>query len=174
MTHKTWNIKEMRSGLSSRDSQIVINTLQQVSKAGSVVLIPELIELLRRTNGKEVRDHIISILNNLKYQESTPELVRAIRKEQQSDVLSLLVAACWKNGLDYSSYIDDFIDIFLESDYITALDALTVIENTTSNLEYEATQNRINKLKTYLDHTSEDKKMLILELIHVLTNKMPQ
>lgn len=173
MTQNTWNIKQMRSGLSSTDSQIVINTLQQVKNAGSPVLIPELIELLRKNRGNEVGDHIIAILNNLKYQESASELVRAIRKEQQSEILSLLVAACWKNGLDYSSYVDDFVNVFLEANYLTALDALTVIENTTTNLAHDLTQSRINKLRTYLDQTGEDKKMLVLELINILTNKMP-
>ena len=173
MPENTWNIKEIRSGLLSKDSQIVINTLQQVKNSGSPVLIPELIDLLRKSRGNEVRGHIVSILNNLKNQSAAAELVKAIRQEDQQDMVSLLVAACWKNGLDYSQYIDDFIYIFLEYDYMTALDALTVIENDTRNLEQGPTQNRIDKLKAYMDQTGEDKRMLILELIHILNHKMP-
>jgi len=173
MAENTWNIKEMRSGLLSKDSQIVINTLQQVKNSGSPVLIPELIALLRKSRGNEVRGHIVSILNNLKNQSAAAELVKAIRQEDQQDMVSLLVAACWKNGLDYSQHIDDFIYIFLEYDYMTALDALTVIENDTRNLEQGPTQTRIDKLKAYMDQTGEDKRMLILELIHILNHKMP-
>ena len=174
MAENPWNIKEIRSGLWSRDTQIVLNTLQQVKNSGSPVLIPELIDLLRKNRGNEVQDQIVSILNNLKNQSSVYELVKAIRQEDQRDMVSLLVAACWKNGLDYSPYIDDFIAIFLEYDYTTALEALTVIENSTRNLEYEPTQSRISKLKTYMDQTGEDKRMLILELIHILNHKMPK
>ncbi|MBS3806111.1 MAG: hypothetical protein KGY60_01290 [Bacteroidales bacterium] len=173
MADNTWNIKEIRSGLSSMDSQIVINTLQQVKNSGSPVLIPELIDLLRKTRGNEVRNHIVSILNNLKYQSSASELVKAIRQEDQREMVSLLVAACWKNGLDYSEYIDDFIHIFLEYDYTTALEALTVIENSIRNLELGPTQSRIDKLKSYMDQTGADKRMLMLELIHILNHKMP-
>jgi len=174
MEENTWNIKEIRTGLSSKDSQVVINTLQQVKNSGSPVLIPELIDLLRKTKGSEVRNQIVSILNNLKYQPSASELVKAIRQEDQPEMVSLLVAACWKNGLDYSAYIDDFIQIFLEYDYITALDALTVIENATGNLEAGATQSRITKLKSFMDQTGADKRMLIQELIHILNHKMPK
>jgi len=174
MAENTWNIKQIRSGLSSKDSQIVINTLQQVKNSGSSVLIPELIDLLRKSDIHEVRDHLVSILNNLKYQSSVPELVQAIRQEDQSEMVSLLVAACWKNGLDYSQYIDDFIRVFLEYDYMTALDALTVIENATGSLDHASTRMRIDKLKSYMDQTGEDKRMLIRELIHILSRKMPK
>jgi len=174
MAEQTKSIKELRNGLWSSDSRIVINTLQQVKNAGSTVLIPELAGLLRKDTGTEVTDHIAAILNNLKYQASADELVKVLREENDPEVISLLVSACWKNGLDYSAYVDDFIDLFLEYDYTTALDALTVIENATKNPDYEATRSRINRLKTNLDQTGENKRMLVYELIHILNHKLPQ
>ncbi len=168
------NIKELRSGLSSNDANIVINTLQQVRNAGSKVLIPELVALLRNSRGSEVKTHVLTILNNLKYQSSAGELVKAIRNEQDPEVVALLVAACWKNGLDYSDYIDDFVDIFMRYDYTTALDALTVIENATRELQSAATGERIQKLKARLDESEENKKRLTMELIHTLQQKISE
>jgi len=168
------SIKELRSGLSSSDTSILIQTLQEVKSSGSPVLIPELTGLLRRTKSQEIRDHIIDILNNLKYQSSADELVKELRKEDEPDVISYLIAACWKNGLDFSSYIDDFIEAFIRFDYIIALDALTVIENATRNLERAATTTRINRLKQHIDQMEENKRVLLLELIHVLKNKVTQ
>lgn len=174
MAEQAKSIKELRNGLWSSDSRIVINTLQQVKNAGNTVLIPELIGLLRKDTGTEVTDHIVTILNNLKYQASADELIKVLRQEKDPEVISLLVSACWKNGLDYSAYVDDFIDLFLEYDYTTALDALTVIENATKNPDYEATRSRINRLKNNLDQTGENKRMLVYELIHILNHKLPQ
>jgi len=168
------SIKELRSGLSSSDVHILIQTLQEVKSSGSPVLIPELVGLLRRTNSQEIRDHVTDILNNLKYQSSADEMVKELRKEEEPDVASYLIAACWKNGLDFSSYIDDFIEAFIRFDYIIALDALTVIENATRNLERATTTTRINRLKQHIDQMEENKRALVLELIHVLENKVNQ
>ena len=167
-------IKELRSGLSSSDTSILIQTLQEVKSAGSSVLIPELVGLLRRTNSQEIRDHVTDILNHLKNQSSADELVKELRKEDEPDVVSYLIAACWKNGLDYSAYIDDFIQAFILFDYIIALDALTVIENATRNLERAATTTRINRLKQQMEQMEENKRVLVMELIHVLKNKVTQ
>ncbi len=137
MAEQTKSIKELRNGLWSSDSRIVINTLQQVKNAGSTVLIPELAGLLRKDTGTEVTDHIAAILNNLKYQASADELVKVLREENDPEVISLLVSACWKNGLDYSAYVDDFIDLFLEYDYTTSLTGFEVNDATPANTALE-------------------------------------
>lgn len=174
MEKNQWTTKQMRSGLSSNDSNVLINTLQQVENSGDPSLIPELVSLLRKTQWKEISDRVAVILNNLKYQASAGKLVNEIRKAQQPEVISLLVSACWKNGLDFSPYIDDFIEVFLHNDYPIALDALTVIENATRNLERSPTESRIERLKQQQDQAAEEKKMLVEELIHILKNKISQ
>ncbi len=163
--------REMRSGLSSNDAKILASTLQEVKKSGTSALIPDLIGLLRRTNKKEVKSQILEILNNLKTQASAKELAKAIRTNKQKTLLSYLVAACWKNGLDYSDFIDEFIDVFVQYDYLIALDAFTVIENSTRDLSKDSLEERINKLKDRLSEMDDHKKVLTRELIHMLRKK---
>ena len=163
--------REIRSGLSSNDTKILASTLQEVKKSGSAALIPELVRLLRRTNKKEIRHQILEILNNLKTQASATELARAVRKNKQRDLLANLVAACWKNGLDYTDFIDDFIEIFIQYDYLLALDAFTVIENSTKYLSEVSIEPRINKLSNHQPEMDENKRVLTRELIHILRTK---
>lgn len=163
--------REIRSGLSSNDTKILASTLQEVKKSGNAALIPELISLLRRTNKKEIKNQILEILNNLKTQASANELAQAIRKNKQKDLLSQLVAACWKNGMDYTEFIGDFIDIFLQYDYIMALDAFTVIENSTKHVSDDSIASIIKKLKNHVPEMDENKKVLTRELIQILQNK---
>ncbi|MFP4620467.1 MAG: hypothetical protein ACLFM7_04110 [Bacteroidales bacterium] len=163
--------REIRSGLSSNDSKVLASTLQEVQKSGTAALIPELVGLLRRTNKKEIRNQILEILNNLKTQASATELARAVRKNKQRDLLAYLVAACWKNGLDYTDFIDDFIDIFIQYDYLLALDAFTVIENSTKYLSEVSVEPRINKLSSHEPEMDDNKKRLTGELIRILRTK---
>lgn len=171
MEEKQQKFKEIRSGLSSNDTKILTSTLQEVKKSGSSVLIAELVGLLRRTNKKEVKNQILEILNNLKSQASAKELAQAIRKNKQRSLLSHLVAACWKNGLDYTEFIDDFIDVFIQHDYLIALDAFTVIENSTRYLPGDSLEPRIDRLKNHVSEMDDNKKVLTRELIYILRKK---
>lgn len=171
MEEEQQKFREIRSGLTSNDTKILTSTLQEVKKSGTAALIPELVGVLRRTNKREIKNQILDILNNLKAQASATELARAVRKNKQRDLLANLVAACWKNGLDYTDFIDDFIDIFIQYDYLLALDAFTVIENSTKYLSEVSLEPRINKLASHEAEMDENKRVLTRELIHVLRTK---
>ncbi|MCF8336327.1 MAG: hypothetical protein K9H65_06980 [Bacteroidales bacterium] len=171
MEENQQKFNELRTGLNSNDRKILADTLREVKHSGTSALIPELVRLLRRTNKKEIRDQILEILNNLKTQASANELAQAIRKNKQRNLLSYLVTACWKNGLDYTDFTDDFINIFIQYDYLLALDALTVIENSTKYLSETSLDSKINKLKDHVPEMDDSKKVLARELIHILLNK---
>jgi hypothetical protein len=142
-----------------------------VEKSGNAAIIPELVNLLRRTNKKEVINKILEIFNNIKTQGSAKELAEAVRRIEQRDLLNHLVSACWKNGLDYSDYVDDFIQVFIHYDFQLALDAFTVIENSTRSLDASRIDQRINELEYHLKEMDENKQRLTGELVRVLNAK---
>ncbi len=56
------------------------------------------------------------------------EVINEIRKPWKSDTISMLVSSCWQSGLNYSDYSLDLAKVFLRGDYVTAVECLTVIE----------------------------------------------
>ena len=76
-------------------------------------------------------------MNDLKDQSVTREIITEIRKPFRQATISMLVASCWQSGLNYSEYSGDLVDIFLRSDYLTALECLTVIEESVHELSRE-------------------------------------
>ena len=46
----------------------------------------------------------------------------------------MLVSSCWQSGLNYSEYSTDLAEVFLKGDYVTAIECLTVIEESVNEL----------------------------------------
>ena len=71
---------------------------------------------------------IEDFLNDIKDQSVRIEVVAEIRKPWKTSTINMLVSSCWQSGLDYSDYMGDMVKIFIEGDYATAVECLTVIE----------------------------------------------
>jgi hypothetical protein len=80
----------------------------------------------------------------------------------------MLISSCWQSGLNYSEYSADLAKVFLNGDYITAIECLTVIEESIQNLN-KATRAKILKILNENPVTQiNEKKELTLELIAIL------
>lgn len=159
--------KEIIKKLKSSEDKIVLNVLKYITKNGSKDILIQLIDLLKTTTNTLIRDEIINILENLKDQSCAPILVDSIKNPRYFDELSILVSACWKNSVNFENYLDIFTDIFIQSDFQLAFDALTVIDNFE-----DVTENSIDiclvKLENSIEDFKDDKKTLCYELINII------
>ncbi len=161
------NNKELTKNLRSTKTETVITTLKYISTDGNKEIMPEVINLLHHTTSTIVRDEIIKILENLKDQNSTQALVNAIKDIKYKDELSVLVPACWKNGLNFEEHIETFIDIFIQADFQLAFDAFTVIDNF-NKIDPKKAEQSLIKLENTIEDTSDSKRPLFYELMNII------
>jgi hypothetical protein len=166
-------------------SEKSIKKLNEILNKDNNIVITEAIELLRqekpfegaiglltayfdKTDDFAVRKSITGFMNDLKDQTVCQEVINEVRKEWKSDTISMLVSSCWQSGLNYSKYSIDLAKIFLKGDYITAIECLTVIEESVRELS-KATRDEIMKMvgESHIAQINE-KKELTLELISIL------
>ncbi|MFP4023332.1 MAG: hypothetical protein ACLFVR_02310 [Thiohalospira sp.] len=164
------NNKELTKNLRSEKTETVITTLKYISTDGNKEIMPEVINLLHHTKSTLVRDEIIKILENLKDQNSTQALVNAIKDINYKDELSVLVSACWKNGLNFEEHIETFIDVFIQADFQLAFDAFTVIDNF-NIIDHKKAEQSLIKLGNTIEDTSDSKRPLFFELMNIIENK---
>jgi hypothetical protein len=159
--------------------------LNEILNKDNNIVITEAIELLRqekpfagaiglltayydKTDDYSIRKTITGFINDLKDQSACQEVIEEIRKQWKPDTISMLVSSCWQSGLNYSDFSLDLAKVFLEGDYITAIECLTVIEESIQNLN-KATRDKILKM---LEESPviqiTEKKELMLELISIL------
>jgi hypothetical protein len=162
-----------------------IKLLNEILNKDNNIVITEAIELLRqekpfagaiglltayydKTDDFSIRKTIMGFINDLKDQSVCQEVIEEIRKQWKPDTISMLVSSCWQSGLNYSDFSLDLAKVFLEGDYITAIECLTVIEESIQNLN-KATRDKILKM---LEESPviqiTEKKELMLELISIL------
>ena len=162
-----------------------IKLLNEILNKDNNIVITEAIELLRqekpfagaiglltayydKTDDFSIRKTITGFINDLKDQSVCQEVIEEIRKQWKPDTISMLVSSCWQSGLNYSDFSLDLAKVFLEGDYITAIECLTVIEESIQNLN-KATRDKILKMLEESPVTQiTEKKELMLELISIL------
>ncbi len=115
-----------------------------------------------------IRKAIEGFMNDLKDQSVCREIITEIRKPFKQATISMLVSSCWQSGLDYSEYSADMAEIFLRSDYVTALECLTVIEESVHELSLAKRKEILNLIDGYPLPASNEMRGLTKELITVL------
>jgi len=161
--------------------------LEIILKKGNSVLITKAIKILRdeepfegaisllagyynSTSDKGNMKVIEEFFNDIKYQDARPEIVAEIRKSHKQDTISMLVSSCWQSGLDYSGYITDILKVFLEGDYATAIECMTLIEESSRFNTREEKDNAIRMVERSPQAFTHEKNALTHELIEILTH----
>jgi hypothetical protein len=120
------------------------------------------------TDDRSIRKAIEVFMNDLKDQSVSVEVINEIRKQWNAATTSMLVLSCWQSGLDYSEYSTDLTEVFLRGDYVTAIECLTVIEESIHKLSNE----KKNEILRIIDESpagiKNEKTELRLELLSLL------
>jgi hypothetical protein len=167
-------------------SEKKLKDLARILKRNDTILISEAIDLLREelpfegavgeltsfydiTGDNRIRKTIEGFMNDLKDQAAAREVIDEIRKPWKSDTISMLVSSCWQSGLNYSEYSHDFAEIFLKGDYITAIECLTVIEESVTELGADTKAGIIKIIEESPFPLKNEKKELTMELLAILS-----
>lgn len=121
-----------------------------------------------RSSSQSIRKAIEEFMNDLKDPELRSEIVAEIRKDHKPATTRMLVSSCWQSGMDYSPFLNDFAETFLNSDYATAIECFTVIEEALPSTEKAEKENIISLLKNNPFPESDSRNMLSMQLISVL------
>ncbi|HEY3372829.1 MAG TPA: hypothetical protein VGK10_18415 [Prolixibacteraceae bacterium] len=160
--------QQLLKGLLSTDPETVLATLEELRVSGETSDIPVLLEMLHHSKDKEIKSKIHSLFANLKEKDTIPLIIAAIQNERYAPELQQLVSCCWENGLDYTPYLPLFVDLLIDSDFLVAFEAYTVITNMTTTIDQVKIDVEIEKLDRALHTTSEEKKVLMLDVVDFL------
>jgi hypothetical protein len=162
-----------------------IKELAEILNKENNLLLTDAIELLRqekpfegaiglltacydRTSDTSVKRSISGFMNDLKDQAASEEIIKEIRKDWKSDTISMLVSSCWQSGLNFAEYSLDLAKVFLTGDYVTAIECLTVIEETVNELSSEQKNEVIKLIEETPFPTGNEKSTLTYELLTIL------
>jgi hypothetical protein len=166
-------------------SEKKIRELSEILNKDNIIVILAAIELLRKekpfegaiglltvfydkTENDPIRKIIAGFMNDLKDQTVCQEVINEIRKQWKPETISMLVSSCWQSGLNYSDYSLDLAKVFLKSDYVTAFECLTVIEESAHKISQSDKDEIVKMLADSPVSEVTEKQALTLELISIL------
>jgi hypothetical protein len=162
-------LKELSAALHNKDSLLSLEAIKQLRKEepfeGAIGL---LVSLYNETSDKQIKKVIEEFFNDLKDLSARPEVVMEIRKPREWNTISMLVASCWQSRLDYSDYLTDLARVFLKADYATAIECMTVIEESVHSCSRESKDEIIKIIGDSPLSGVNEKSALTLELISIL------
>jgi hypothetical protein len=144
----------------------VLNHLRQSVHASAY--LNEIVNLLYQTSNENTRREISLFLSDLKDPAAVPQIIKALNNTRYRSVWNIITEACWQSGLDFSNNIDTFIRLFLEEDYLTALEAFSVIEQSVHLIEYKNLKVYRQKLVESLENIDKEKAPLVREMIKIM------
>jgi transcription elongation GreA/GreB family factor len=161
-------LKQQIAALRSNNRSAILDTIKDLRTEGDVSILPELFNLLLIQEDSEILGEITALLNDLKEKESAEVIVDAISNPDYEKIQTVLVAACWQNGLSYGKHVSTFVDVVVSGTYSTAIEAFTVIEEAIGELEEEERVALARSLKSKVKQVEDAKKSLFVELVKTI------
>ena len=126
-------------------------------------------DLLEALLEKEItRQESEGIFLKLKETNSVELMVDAIKKAQRVSEKTILTAACWETGLDFSNHFLFFTELACDANFLLAMEGLTVVENTEGTID-EAT---LTKALEMAQHSKSNNKELLADLISNIKSRI--
>jgi hypothetical protein len=162
--------QEWARALASENTGMAIEAIHEIRNSGSLTMLPYLFGLIRNETPREVRTEVLQLLSEIKKQEAARLIAASFAAHEYGEYLPAFVAACWQSGLDFSEHLDVFARLFIHSDYITALEAFTVLEESMPQASDKARIECIQYIRESEPVVDEIKLPLFRELRKILEN----
>jgi hypothetical protein len=161
-------LKVTAEKLASTDNRIVLKKLSELKSTGNAVILPLILDLLKKNKSDIVAKEVLTFIGQLKDQKCVPVIVQYINQEKTGKYLADLISECWQSGLDFSQHLAIFAETFILGDYQVALESFTVIEEMLWKTTPDSIDNCRRNLLDRKDQIQSDKELLFKELIKVI------
>ena len=151
------NNEEILKKISSGDPEAIAEAVDTVKENGDLVIAQPL--------APSTITIIANLLADIKDNQFKDLLIQKLEQTSEGTLKKELLRIVWESSLDYSSYLDHFLQILQEDDFTVAFEASTVIENLVPHLMPE----QRTKLTDILQIFPEDKKFLAENILEELS-----
>ena len=126
---KKAKIESLLLDVKSSNTAIVKTAFEGLKIVGEPsILLPIILELNTK-NHTEKNALILEFLACLKDSKARSIMMDLIQQTELKEYQQLLLSTIWNSPLDYTDYLEVFVDLALKGNFIITLECLTIIEN---------------------------------------------
>jgi hypothetical protein len=160
--------KKWIRNLESENTDVVVSTLDSIRKEGFIDYLPIIADLFVKEKSATVRDKISSVFQDLKDTRGVQGIMELLKHTSNNELKSMLLTACWSSSLDFSGYLEDFVDIALEGEYMQIFEVVTVVENFEHIPSQDQLDRSLKRVETNIMESSDLKGEMLNQLLLVL------
>lgn len=170
MAKQSKKLQQLIADLNSASPTVVSKAIKALEAEGNVTVIKPIADVLMKGMLEKQHKEIIELLSSLKDTDTCVEIMEVITDENYLPIRKKMLETIWNMQVDFSSYIDDFVKISLEGDFLETLDCLTIIENMNGPFMEEDILECQLHIKNYLENPGQkdEKKAILLSDIAVI------
>ena len=126
---KKAKIESLLLDVKSNNTAIVKTAFEGLKIVGEPSILHPIILELNTKNHTEKNALILEFLACLKDRKARSVMMDLIQQTELKEYQQLLLSTIWNSPLDYTDYLEVFVDLALKGDFIITLECLTIIEN---------------------------------------------
>jgi hypothetical protein len=126
---KKAKIESLLLDVKSSNTAIVKTAFEGLKIVGEPSILHPIILELNTKNHTEKNALILEFLACLKDRKARSVMMDLIQQTELKEYQQLLLSTIWNSPLDYTDYLEIFVDLALKGDFIITLECLTIIEN---------------------------------------------
>jgi hypothetical protein len=158
-------LNQILEDLRSKDKKKISKAIKSLESHGDSTVIRPLAEILMNGTNEKAQSEILELLSSLKDSSVTSEVMRIIEDENFLPVRQQMLSTIWNTKVDFSDYIDEFVEIATKGNFMEALDCLTIIEN----LEGPFMEENILECQLHLKNFMESNKAVDEQKAQILS-----
>ncbi len=152
----------------NKDNEILAR-LDKIESSGTIKDVDYLIDNINNAN-KLISDKSYYILCNVKKNNIVEKIIERLKKSEIESEKILLTSICWQSSLNFSAYIELFVELAISGSLELTIESVSVIENIMNlNLSDKTlVNNSLNTLNKAVKSQNNEKRALLKELINIL------
>ncbi|MCH2231268.1 MAG: hypothetical protein MK105_13070 [Crocinitomicaceae bacterium] len=166
-TKQQLKIKQILEDIKSEDPKKVSKAIKSLESHGDASVIIPLAEALISGLNRKNEEEIIELLSSLKDTSAVVEIMEVIGDSKFISIRPQILSVVWNTQVDFSDYIDDFVEIAVTGNLMEAVECATIIDNLEGPFMEENMLECQLHLKNYLESGSqkdEHKAFLLSEI----------
>jgi hypothetical protein len=168
---KDTKLKQILMDLATDDTKKISKAIKALEAHGDPSVVNPLSEKLLNGVSEKNQKEILELFSSLKDSNATAEIRDVIEEEHFRPIRQMMLTMVWNTKVDFSDYLDEFVQIAVEGNFMETLDCLTIIENLEGPFMEENVLEAQLHLKKYLEQPGdkdEQKAQLLSEIALLL------
>jgi hypothetical protein len=160
--------------LKSQDVEEVKKACDYLEENGTLAQLEEIFEIYLATENLDIKRDVFNLLASVSVKGAAEKWMEMLYNKDNAHARKQILHILWNSKLNYSDHIASFVKMACESDYLTALECLTILENLEGPFDEASLLEAQLHLRDYLESRNEEddkKKFLMSEIALILKDQ---